>query len=140
MLTARRGEGSHRAGRAAIVPGAAARVSRLSLVAAVATLASGTVQALVLAGGPLTLAGSGYGRLVLAKLALFAGLVALGSRHRLRTLPALRGTPAASQPLRTTLRAELAIAALVLAAAGVLTGSAPPRPADATPPALAEER
>ena len=61
MLAAR---GERRPGaREAIVPGAAARVSRLALACAVATLASGAVAAVALAGGPLTLADSGYGRL-----------------------------------------------------------------------------
>ena len=75
---------------------------------------------------------------MLLKVGLFAALVALGALQRRRSLPSLR-CGAAARPLRATLRAELAIAVLVLGAAGILTGSAPPRPAASGSPALAAD-
>ena len=99
-------------------------------------LASGVVQSLLAIDAFSQLVDTAYGRAVLIKLGLLAGIVALGWLNRSRHLPALRAAAAgdaapgrAGVALRRTLRAELAIAVVVLGddrSAGRL--SRPPRP------------
>jgi copper transport protein len=72
---------------------------------------------------------SPYGRLILAKSALLALLIALALVNRYRLLPALeRAAPRAEPSLRRTVGAELALMAAVIAVTAVLVQT-PPRPA-----------
>jgi len=108
-----------------------ARFSRLALPAACAVLATGAIQAIALLGAPADLLDSGYGRLVALKLLLFAALIALATRTRLRLQPRLRDVaPAtaidAARALRAAVGAEIALALVVLGATGALAGAAPP--------------
>jgi putative copper resistance protein D len=73
-----------------------------------------------------------YGQLLMLKVALFAGVMALAAVNRLRLTPALaRGEPAALPRLRRTVAAEYVLLCAVLAATAVLTGFLSPASADA---------
>ncbi len=107
------------------------RFSRLALPAAGAVLATGAIQALANLSAPGDLLHTGYGRLVLGKLLLFAALIALAARSRLRLAPRLRAATVGSavdagRALRAAVTAEVALALIVLAATGALAGTAPP--------------
>lgn len=68
--------------------------------------------------------GSGYGRTLLLKLALLAGVFGTGAYNWLRVRPAL-GSEAAAGRLRRSAALELAVGALVLAATAVLVATTP---------------
>jgi copper transport protein len=88
-------------------------------------------------GGWGRLTDSGFGRALDLKLALFAGLVALGARNRYRLLPpfrAGRGDALAADRLGRSVGAELGLAAAVLAAAALLSQLAPGLPGGASRP------
>ncbi|MGH2949157.1 MAG: copper resistance D family protein, partial [Solirubrobacteraceae bacterium] len=109
----------------------AATVGRFSAMAGLAiavVLASGVVQGLIEVRTLPNLVETAFGRTVLVKVAIFAGIVALGWVNRRRLLPQLRQatTPGrAGLLLRRTLRAELALGVAALAATGALAGYAP---------------
>ena len=114
-----------------------ARFSALAGVAIAVLLASGVVQGLVEVRTVPHLFDTAFGRAVLVKIVVFAGIVALGWFNRRRLLPALRrasGTPGrAGVLLRRTLRAELALGVVALAATGALAGY-PPSVAESSGP------
>ena len=114
--------------------------SAIALIAVVALVVSGVVQALFLLGQLGDLFSSDYGLLVLAKSALVLALVAIGAAHRRRTLPGLRAAAAAGaspgetgRQLRNLLAAEAALLLAVFAATALLSGSAPPQGQPAGP-------
>jgi copper transport protein len=117
------------ADRTRLLTDVVARFSALAGVAIAVLLASGVVQGLVEVRTVPHLVDTAFGRAVLVKVALFAGIVALGAFNRRRLLPALRrasGTPGrAGQLLRRTLRAELVLGIAALAATGALAGYPP---------------
>jgi copper transport protein len=140
---------------------AAVRYSKLAAPVLAVVALTGLARTVDLAGGWTGLVESGYGRLLDLKVLLFLGLVALGALHHYRVIPALRlrgasGPPAApagapgGRPgplavLRRGVRAEIVLAAGVLAATAVLsqlppgkfvTGRAAARPA---PPSVQVE-
>ena len=80
-----------------------------------------------------------YGITLIVKVALVAGLVALGALNHFFWVPAVRGDGGEHADRRFGLnsRGELAVALGVLAATAVLSGLAPAATADATPPAPA---
>lgn len=94
----------------------------------VVMLISGGVLAWQLTGSLDGLAGTTYGRVLLAKLLLVAGLAGMGAWHRYRRVPALeRATdPAARrqavQALRRSILAEAGLAAAVIITTVLLTG------------------
>jgi putative copper export protein len=101
--------------------GAWARFSRMATVAAPVVVFSGVAAALRRVGDasvPVVVA-SDYGRLLGLKVALALAVLALGVVHRRRVL-ATRVPPAVG------VRTELLLAAAVLAATALLTGSEPP--------------
>jgi len=107
------------------------RFSRLALPAVTLVFATGALQALARLNAADDLLHTGYGRLVLCKMLLFATLIALAARGRLRLAPRLRaaarGTALdASRALRGAVAAEVAIVLVVLTATGALAGTAPP--------------
>jgi copper transport protein len=101
------------------------RVSGMALGAVAVVGLTGVAQAALFLPGPDALAGSAYGRLVLAKAAGLAGLVAFGAYNRRRLLPrmAAGADPAA---LRRSTRRELALMLLTSLVAGVLAYVPPP--------------
>jgi copper transport protein len=103
-----------------------AAVRRFSAVAAFALAAvavTGVVRAVDEVGSWGGLVTSGYGRLVMVKGGLLLGLAALGGVNRYRNVPRAGRSLAG---LRRVSRAELALAAGLLAAAAVLATLVPP--------------
>jgi copper transport protein len=109
----------------------AASVGRFSTLAGGAialVLATGVIQAVIGMSAFGELLDTAYGRAVLIKLALLLAIIGFGWFNRARVLPRLRGatTPGATGVLlRRTLRAELALAAVVLGTTGALAGYQP---------------
>ena len=108
------------------------RFSRLGYGAVAALIGSGLVNATFLVGSLKGLVGSGYGRLLLVKLALFAAMLAFAAVNRLWISPALdaphdiRSAPPWLVRLRRNVIAEQALGALVLAVVAVMGTLAPP--------------
>lgn len=105
----------------------ASRVSTLALGSVLVVALTGAAQAVLFLPDLPALAGSAYGRLVLAKLAGLAGLVALGAHNRSALLPRMSATGDPG-PLRASTRRELALMLLVSLVAGVLAYVPPPSP------------
>jgi len=66
------------------------RFSGMGYAAVAALIGSGLVNAWVLVGSPGKLTTTPYGQLLLMKLCLFAGMLALAARNRFRLVPALQ--------------------------------------------------
>ena len=111
--------------------------SSAALVSVLVLTLSGTYTALLYLSTPADLLTSDYGRALLAKLALFGGLLALGAYNLLRVRP--RFAAWAERAVESALmlrwqrrfgwlvRGEVLLAALVLLAVGVMTSTAPPQ-------------
>jgi copper transport protein len=120
------------------------RFSRLAGISLAVVVATGVARTVAELGGWGRLVDSGFGRTLDLKLALFAGLVALGALNRYRLVPLFRAGPRrrAAARLRRSVGAELGLAAGVLAAAALLSQLAPgatagvARPRPAPPPLL----
>jgi copper transport protein len=109
-----------------------ARFGRFALAASVVVVLSGVLQASLEVGSWSALIDSTYGQLVLLKVALVVGMLALAAVNELRA----RRSPARSW--RLGIQAELALGVTVLVVAAVLSGTAPtPGP---QPPPIAELR
>ena len=115
--------------RTRLLAAVVARFSTLAGVAIAVLLASGIVQGLVEVRTVPNLVETAFGRAVLVKVVLFAGIVGLGWINRRRLLPALTEAARTGEPpgragllLRRTLRAELALGAAALAVTGALAG------------------
>lgn len=112
---------------AAVVP----RYSRLAMGSVLAIIVAGTVLALELLGGIGALMTTGYGELVLTKIALLTLILcaAWGSRgwirHRLDFAVVLRGDAATVRPIVRTVAVETALALLVLVVASLLVTANP---------------
>lgn len=113
--------------RLALLAPAVLAFSRLALVAILAAGATGAVNSLFQLAALNDLADTPYGRTLLAKICLYGVVLALGGvnhlylRHRLA--PGASGQSHA-ETLRKVVRAELAVALVILALSGVLTGLA----------------
>jgi copper transport protein len=104
----------------------AAAVRRFSIVAAAGLgviVATGIVRAISEVRGWDELVTTGYGRAVLAKLALVGMIAAVAARNRRSGVPSAASDLA---PLRRGARAELTLAAMALAVAALLGTLAPP--------------
>jgi copper transport protein len=102
------------------------RFSRMALPAIAVLLGAGLLQAWFYLGSPGELFdGSAYSIALLAKIALLAGIIAIAAGNRRRTAR-LTGDAPAPRALRRAMRAEVALAVLVLAATAVLVREAPP--------------
>jgi copper resistance protein D len=103
------------------------RFAIVALIAAVAVVASGVAEAVFLLPSLSALIDSGYGRLLLAKVILVAGMIALGAFGRLVLLPALDGSDEALglAGLRHSVAAEIGLGAAVIAVVAVLGLRAP---------------
>ena len=105
------------------------RVSSVALAAAILVALSGAVQAWLFLASPGDLVRSTYGALTLAKIAGLLVLVAFGAHHRRRVLPRLAapaGDASVARRFTTTLRAELAVMAVVVLLGGLLAFVPPP--------------
>jgi putative copper resistance protein D len=103
--------------------------SQMGYVAVTLLVLTGTVNSVMLIGRFQALVTSGYGRLLLVKIALFLAMVGLALLNRLRLMPRLHGRPPTPVPLRKLCRSVLAeqvIGLGILAVVAVLGVSAPP--------------
>ena len=107
---------------------ATVRFSRLALPAVAVLVVAGSAQAWFHLGSIVAFVHTTYGWALLSKIVLLAGVVALAAGNRRRTARlAAGGTGAAAAPrLRRAMRAEVALAALALAATATLVRAAPP--------------
>ena len=110
---------------------ATCRFSNLGIIAVATLLFSGTINAWVLVGAMPALVGTSYGRLLLLKITLFAGMVGLAGINREYLLPRLFGdigmNPASGAVqwlLRNTL-VEIALGIGVILIVGMLGIMAP---------------
>ena len=117
-----------------------ARFSTIALSAVAILLATGIVQSILHLSSLSDLVDTGFGRAILAKGALLGVLIGLGAVNRKRVLPRLRrlaeqgeSTGAPGRMLRTTIRTEVALLAVVLGVTSALTAYAPPSTAGAGP-------
>jgi copper transport protein len=101
------------------------RFSRMATIALGVVLLSGLARGLVEVGSWHGLVSTSFGRTLLIKLVLVAGLITLGAVNRFRIVPALRAGRAKVSTLASTVRAELAIAIPIVVAASLL-GELPP--------------
>jgi copper transport protein len=108
-----------------ITSAVAHRVRRLATTAVLVLLPAGVFGARVHVPHLHLLVDSPYGRVLLAKLALAAVLLALGAASHFRHAPAVAHGDAG---LRRTVRRELAIAAAVVGLTALLTTLPMPRP------------
>ena len=120
------------ADRTRLLSAALGRFSTVALVSVAALLTGGILQSLLELGAVDDLLDTAYGRAILVKSVLVAGLLGLGAWNRRRTLPALaRAAGAGRAPgrpgvaLRRALRAEVALGVAALAATGALAGYSP---------------
>ena len=114
---------------------ATVRFSTLGIVSVATLLASGSINTWYLAGSVPALTGTNYGHLLLAKIALFLGMVlgmvAIAAVNRLRFTPRLvrgAGTAAGQDALRQLCRnavVEVLVGAIIIAIVAVL-GTNPP--------------
>ena len=114
----------------------ASAVRRFAVVASGALLiviVTGTVRAIDELSSWSDLIDSGYGRAVLAKLALILFIVALAARNRRRSVPAATKD---LRPLRRTSRTELTLGITALAVAALLGTLAPSVTGQPQPAAL----
>jgi copper transport protein len=123
---------------------AVVRFSKLAGTSLAVVVATGVARTLDELGGWGRLVDSGFGRALDLKLALFAGLLALGALNRYRLVPLLQadGRRRAVARLRRSVGGELGLAACVLLAAALLSQLVPggaagaARPAPDAPPVL----
>ena len=109
------------------------RFSPLALGAVIVLLATGTLQSVLHLSALSDLTDTAFGRAVLVKAGLIGLLIGLGAVNRRRTLPRMRriaadgGSPGhEGRFLRSTLRTEVALLAVVLAVTAALTSYPPP--------------
>lgn len=107
---------SHRGQWARVLP----RFSQLSLATVAVLLVAGTVAGLAALETPGQLVGSGWGRVLCAKIALTAALLALAWRNRSFWLPDARAHRSSAGLSRTRAYTELGLMAITLAAAATL--------------------
>ena len=104
------------------------RFSRTIVAFLAALVAAGVALAVIQVVDPKALGGTAYGQVLLAKLGLVADLLALAALNRWRfTAPALAGDAAAGQHLRRSIKAEVVLAAAILAIVALWRFTPPPR-------------
>jgi putative copper resistance protein D len=105
--------------------------SRASLAAVLLLFLTGFVNAWLAFPSFASLFISTYGQLLLAKVALFLGMIVLGARNRFVLLPGLHATLSSRSTfakLRTAVLLESLLAAIVLLIVGLMGITAPPAP------------
>ena len=106
---------------------ATASFSRLALVAVAALFAAGLLQSWFYLDGSISELVSGtYGLLLLAKLALLTGIVAIARLNRRRVSGLAAGAGASAVALRRAMRWEVGLAIVVLGVTAALVRTAPP--------------
>jgi putative copper resistance protein D len=103
--------------------------SQMGYAAVTLLVVTGTVNGIMLVGSFHALLTTGYGRLLMIKIALFAAMVGLATINRLRLLPRLRGQPPLTEPFSVLCRSvlgEQALGMAILAVIAVLGTSPPP--------------
>jgi copper transport protein len=103
--------------------------SRWAALAVATLLLAGLTQALIEVGTPSALVSTAYGQLIMVKVGLFAGVVAVAAYSR--RLVGRRLAEARPGRLRRLVAAELGITAVVLALTTVLVQTTPARTAEA---------
>ncbi len=104
------------------------RFSRAAAAAVGVLVAAGAAIAVLQVASFRGLFTTTYGFILLVKLALVAGLLALAAANKLRLTPALaRGEAGAAGALRGTITAEIAFALAILVATAALGTTRPPR-------------
>ena len=104
------------------------RFSRLAVPAVAALVAAGLIIAIAQVQDATALLTTGYGRLLLLKLAFVALLLLVAAYNRRRLTPALRaGSATAGRVLVRTIRVEIALTIVVLSATAGLGAVPPPR-------------
>ncbi len=128
------------ADRARLLAGPLARFSTVALAMVALVMLTGLVQAYVYVRHLGDLLSTGYGRAVLAKLLLLLAVIGIASYNRHELVPRLRliaergespGAPGIL--LRRSLRAEVALLAVVIGVTAALASYAPPVSAQAGP-------
>ena len=116
----------------AIAQQATLRFSTLGLVTVATLIVTGSINTWYLAGSVPALVGTPYGRVLLIKLALFAGMLALAAVNRLKLTPLILALPAEAMgrrdPVRRLYRSailETGLATLLLFAVGSLVHLSP---------------
>jgi copper resistance protein D len=100
---------------------AARRFSTLGVICVGALVLSGLANAWYLVGSVPALVGTEYGRLLLAKVAVFAAMVTLAAVNRLSLTPRLKGQDGRALPLlRRNATAEIAAGIIAVAIVGAL--------------------
>ncbi|HKF00584.1 MAG TPA: copper resistance protein CopC [Actinomycetes bacterium] len=100
---------------------ASLRFSRLATLGLVTVVATGLARAVPELGSWRHLLDTGFGRALLVKLGLFAGLALLGATNRFVVIPRLRAGRGRLTRLRGTVVGELGLAAGILLAAALLS-------------------
>jgi len=109
------------------------RFSGMGYIAVAVLVASGLINAWYLVGTPGALVGTPYGQLLLVKLALFAGMLALAISNRFWLVPALKaGEPRTLAQLRRHVVGEATLGFLVILVVSVL-GTMEPAAAHMSP-------
>ena len=110
----------------------ASRFSRYAVIAVAILLLTGIVQSVALVGSFDALVETAYGRLVLAKIALFLALISLGAFNQRRLLPRLRALAEtgdepgrAAALLRRSVAFEVGLVLVVLGVTSVLVATQP---------------
>jgi len=108
------------------------RFSRYALIAVAFLLLTGIVQSVALVGSVDAVFETAYGRLVLAKIALFLALISFGAYNRRRLLPRLRALAdggdepdRAAALLRRSVALEVSLVLVVLGVTSVLVATEP---------------
>jgi putative copper resistance protein D len=105
------------------------RFSVMGIACVSVLIVTGTASAWYTVGSVPALFGTDYGRLLLAKLALFAAMIALAAANRMRWTPQLRATSPEAGLARRRLRrnaiAETSLGAAVLGVVGALGVTVP---------------
>lgn len=106
-------------------PEAAALARRFGRIASITVpllIVMGGYLAYMLVGSPGALIGTGYGRALLLKIVLLAGLLGFAAANKLRFVPGLlAGHPVAANHLVKSIRAEWVLIVAILAVTAVLT-------------------
>lgn len=106
---------------------AVGRFSFLAGFALAGVASTGAVRAIQEVGwSPGRLFDTGFGLTVVAKSALFGGLILLGAYNRFRVVPALASGARKLGTLRRTVSGEITLATGVFGVTGIMAGLAPP--------------
>jgi copper transport protein len=118
--------------RTPLLAAAISRFSRMAMIAVSLLLLTGIIQSVVLIGSVEAIYDTAYGRLVMAKVALFLALIGLGAYNQRRLLPRLRqqalegADPGrAAALLRRAVGFEIGFALVVLGVTSVLVVTQP---------------